>query len=100
MNVVAAAEGLGEQPVLGKVRQQPQLDLRVIGGKQHVAELRNECRADLAAKLSTNGNVLQVWIIRRQPAGRGTDLIERGVQALRALIQQHWKRINVGRFQL
>ncbi len=39
VNVFAGAESLHQQRVAGKVRQQPQLDLRVVGRQQHVSRL-------------------------------------------------------------
>ena len=65
VNVVAASEGLDQQRIVGKVRQQAQLDLRIVGGKQHISRLGDERCTDLAPKLRSNGNVLQVRILRR-----------------------------------
>ena len=58
MNVLPRAIGLDQQLILGEVRQQPQLNLRVVGLQQNVARLGNEGSANLAAQLGANRNVL------------------------------------------
>ena len=63
------------------MRQQAQLDLRIIGGQQHVSRLRNERGANSASEFGANRNILQVRIRRRKPARRGSRLPERGMQA-------------------
>ena len=80
VNVVAAAEGFDQQRVPGEVRQQAQLDLRVIGSHQHMARFSDESCANLAAQFGADGNVLQVGIGRGQAACRRSRLIVRGVQ--------------------
>ena len=82
------------------MRQQPQLDLRVVGGEQHKAGLGHEGRADLAPQLSADRNVLQVRVDRRQPACRRSRHVERCMQPLGARIQQRRQRVHVGRLQL
>ena len=81
VDVFAAAEGVDEQRVLGEVREQAQLDLRVVGGEQHVAGRGDEGGADLAAELGADGDVLQVRVGRREAAGGGAGLVESGVEA-------------------
>ncbi len=76
MNVLAAAVGLHQQLVSGEMRQQPQLDLRIIGREQHVARLGDECGANLAAKFGADGNILQIGIGGRQPPGRRSRLLK------------------------
>jgi hypothetical protein len=51
--------------------QQAQLDLAVVGADQHMAGLGDEGLADLAAFLGADRDVLQVGIVRGQPAGGG-----------------------------
>ena len=70
VNVFARAIGFDQQLVAGEVRQQPQLDLRVVGVEQDVSRLGDEGGANLAAQLGANRNVLQIGIHRREPAGR------------------------------
>ena len=56
------AEGFHQQRIFREMREQAQFNLRVIGREQHVAGFGDECRADLAAQLGADGNVLQIRI--------------------------------------
>ncbi len=69
MNVIAVAERLHQQRIFREMRQQPQLNLRIVRRKQRVSRLSNECGADLAAQLRADGNVLQVrdWSMTAVP---------------------------------
>ena len=68
--------------VAGEVREQPQLDLRVVGRHEQLARReRHERLADLAAELRTHGDVLQVRVRRGQAAGRRDRLVEARVHA-------------------
>ncbi len=91
--------GAHQQRIAAEVRQQPQLDLRVVGRKQLRARRRSKRRANLAPQLRANGNVLQIRIDRRQPARRRGRRLKRGVHA-RFRIGQQRQRIDVIRFQL
>ena len=55
VNVLPGAERFDQHGIFGKMRQDAQLDLRIIGGEQRVARLRNKRRANLAAKLGPHG---------------------------------------------
>ena len=88
MYVVAATVGLDQQRIFGKMRQQAQLDLRVVGGQQHVAGFSDERGANFAAEFGADGNVLQVGIVRREPAGGRAGLIEGGMQTAGRRIQR------------
>ena len=100
VDVVAAAEGVDQQRVVGEMRQQAELDLRIVGGEQHAAGLGDEGGANFAAEFGADGNVLQVRVLRRQPAGGGIRRVEGGVQAARAVVEQQWQRVHVSGFQL
>jgi hypothetical protein len=63
------------------VGQDAQLDLRVVGADELVTGLGDEARADLAAELGADRDVLKVRVGGRQPAGRRRGLVEGGVQA-------------------
>ena len=63
MDVLTATEDLLEHILVCDVRQQPELDLRVVGRHQQVAGLGDEAGADLAAQLGTDRDVLEVWVI-------------------------------------
>ena len=64
VNVVTAPECLDQQFVLREVRQQTQLDLRVVGSQQDVSGFRDEGGANLAAEFGANWNVLEIRIRR------------------------------------
>ena len=81
MDVGPARERVLEVLVARHVGEDPQLDLRVVGGEQDQVRLAgHERAADLAPELGADRDVLEVRIGRRQPAGRGDGLVERRVQ--------------------
>src|SRR5438045_1523418 len=100
MNVLARGKSLQESFVTRKVGDDPQFDLRVVGGKERPAWLRDEGAANLSADLSAHRNVLQVRIGAGETSGRGTGLIERGVQPSRDGIDQLRKCVDIRRLQL
>jgi hypothetical protein len=62
VNVLSGAERLDQHGVLREVRQDAQLDLRIIGGKERVAWAGHEGGANLAAELRAYRNILQVRV--------------------------------------
>jgi hypothetical protein len=58
MNVFPGAVGLDQQLVFREVREQSQLDLRIVGFEQNVSRFGNERSANLAAQFGPNGNIL------------------------------------------
>ena len=100
VNVVAAPERLGERFIVGQVRQDAQLDLRIVGRNQHVPGVRDERAADLASKLGANRDVLQVRVAAAQPAGRRHRLVETRVDATGLRVHELGERVDVGAFQL
>src|SRR6266853_3401674 len=95
MNVIAAAERFCQQWVFREVGQQTQLNLRIVSREQHVTGLRYKRCADLAPKLGTDRNVLQVWIGGREPSSRGAGLVERSMHPLCARVDQYRQRVHV-----
>ena len=81
VDVVAAREGLLQLRDVGDVRQQPQLDLRIVGRHQHVARRRDEGRADLAPRLVAHRYVLQVRLGGGQTTRRRRGELVGGVDA-------------------
>ncbi len=72
MDVLALAECLHQAWFVRDMRQDTQLELRIVGSEQDVAGVSDERMPDLPSNLSTHGNILQVGVARRQsPAGRG-----------------------------
>ena len=58
VDILVVAEGFDHALVLAHVRDDAELDLRVVGGEQHVAIGGHERLADVAAALGTHGDVL------------------------------------------
>ena len=82
VQILPGSERLDESGVLGQVRHDPHLDLAVVGGHQlRIPVTHTERVADTAAGLGADRDVLQVRVGRRQSAGGGDGLVERGVDA-------------------
>ena len=99
MDVLAARERLAQLRLAGDVREDAQLDLRVVGGEQAVPGLRDERGADLAAELGADRDRLQVGARRREAAGRGDGLVDRRVEAP-VVADQRRQRAEVGVHEL
>ncbi len=82
------------------MRQDAQLDLRVIGGEQRPAGLGDERGANLAAQLGAHGDVLQIGVGGAEAAGGRAGLAEARVQAAGGGIDQLGQRVDVGGFEL
>ena len=91
--------GAHQQRVATEMREQAQLDLRVVGGEQLRARCGDECSANLAAKLGADGNVLQIRIDRREAARCRGRCLESSVDARLGIGKQR-QRIDVIRFEL
>ena len=68
VDVLAARERLAQLRLAGDVREDAQLDLRVVGREQLRALLGDERRADLAPEVGADRDRLQVRARRREPA--------------------------------
>ncbi len=99
VNIDVFCIGAHQQRIAAEVRQQAQLDLRVVGGEQLRAGRGGEGGANFAAQLGADGNVLQIRIDRREPAGGRGRGLKRGVHARFGIGQQR-QRVDVIRFQL
>ncbi len=93
-------ERVDQHRVLRHMREQAQLDLRVVRDDQLPAVARNERRPDFAPQLRLDGNVLQVGIGRRQPSGGRAGLVEAGVDAAGDGVHQGRQRVDIGAFEL
>ena len=62
VDVLAIGEGFLERIDPGHMRRQPQFDLRIVGGEQHVAEFGHEGLADLAADRGAHRYILEVGV--------------------------------------
>src|SRR5512132_949712 len=81
------------------MRQEAQLDLGVVGNEQRPPRTRDESAPDVAAELSPDGDVLQIWIARRESAGGGHSLVIRRVEALVSPIDEIGKRVEIRRLE-
>ena len=99
MDVPPRAEALDQPRILGQVGDAPQLDLVVVGDQQLAARCRDERPAELPPDLAAHGDVVEVGLVRRQPAGAGDGLVERGVDPS---VVGHFgqQAVAVGRAQL
>ena len=87
--------------VFGIVGEDAELDLRIVGGEQLPAGFAgDERRADFAAFVGADRNVLQVGVAGAEAAGRGDDLVERGVDAAGIGMDHRRQRVDVGAFEL
>ena len=76
VDVLPLAEGVDERLVLGQVRQQTQLDLRIVRADKHAVLRRDKRFADFPADVGADRDVLQVRVARTEPAGGGDGLVE------------------------
>ena len=81
VDVLAGAKGFDEDRILGEMREDAQLDLRVIGGEQRPARIGDEGGANFAAELAAHGDVLQIGVGRTEAAGGRDGLAQACVQA-------------------
>src|SRR4029078_8870894 len=64
MNVSACIECFDKCRILRQMREQPQLDLRVVSSKQLPSGSRNKSATDSASELSPDRNVLKIRLAR------------------------------------
>ena len=74
MDVLPGAEGFDEHWITAHMRQEAELDLRVVS--QHVPRCSHEGSAHLPPKFGTNGDVLQIGIAAAQAPRLGDGLVK------------------------
>ena len=82
VQILAGVERLDQALILGEVRHDAHLDLRVVGGQQGLEAVPGD--EDVADPLpfgGAHGDVLEVRLGGGQPPGRGSGLLEGGVHA-------------------
>ena len=99
VNVLSATEGLNEDRVAGQMREDAQLDLRIIRRKKLVTRGGDERGANLAAKFRANGNILQIWIGGAEAARRGAGLREARMQAAGDGMDQAGQHVGISGFE-
>ncbi len=99
MHVGTPLERVDQTGVVRQVRQDPQLDLRVVGRHQSRALVGDERASHLATGGGSHGHVLQVGCLARDASGGGVGLLQRGVDATVGTDQ--WRqRVGIGAAQL
>ncbi len=86
--------------IVGDVRGDAQLHLRVVGGDHHVTLLDDEGPAHFAAQLGADGDVLQIGVLRSDASADGAGLVERGVHTPGLGIDQLGQRVEIRAFDL
>ena len=81
VDVAPGGERGDQARVLREVGDAAQLDLVVVGHQQLAARRRHERPPERAPQLGADGDVVQVGLVGRQPAGAGHRLVEGGVDA-------------------
>ncbi len=96
MNVLIVQESPPQRIVAGDVRQNAQLDLGIVGHDQLVVRCGDKGIADGAACLRPDRDILKVRFAGADPPGDRAGLVERGVDAARLRVDQHWQGVEVG----
>ena len=96
MDVLAVMKGLLQGVDTSHVGKNSEFDLGIVGRDQHVALLRDEGFAYLAAFHCAHRDILQVWVRRREPSGRRGRLAVGGVDAACLRIDGRRQGIRVG----
>jgi hypothetical protein len=92
-------EGVEQALVPGQVGHDAQLDLGVVRRHQLVAGFGHEGLADAPPFGAADGDVLQVGVGRRQPAGGGHGLVVGGVDAP-VLVDHQRQLVGIGGLEL
>ena len=94
------ANACDQAGVARDVRQDAQFDLRIVRADQLVAGRGDERAPDLPAQFGADGDVLQIWIRRRDATGDRAGLVVVGVDAAGARQHQRRQRVDVRSLQL
>ena len=81
VHVLTAGKCIAHRRVARQVREQAQLDLRIVRVHEHASGSRDECAPDFAAHLCAHGDVLQVRLAGGDAARRRGGLVKPGVDA-------------------
>ena len=77
VNVGVGLKGFHQAGVFGDMGEQPQFNLRIVGGDQHMAGRGDKGFSDFAPDFGANRDVLQIGVAGRQPPGAGNGLVQR-----------------------
>src|ERR1700691_5825715 len=99
VNVLPATKGFDEYRVAREMRENAQLDLRIIRGKKTASRRGDERGANFTAQLRANGNILQIWSRRAEASGRGAGLTEARVQPAGYGMDQPRQHVGISGFE-
>src|SRR5690606_15339518 len=100
VDVLALAEGIDEALVARVVREDAELDLRIVGRNELGALRGNERLADPDAFGAADRNVLDIRVRAGETPRRGTRLDEGRMDAARRGVDERRKCVDVGALQL
>src|SRR5688572_13023420 len=100
MDVPAGVERVDERRVSREVSKQPELDLRVVSREEEPPLSRNEPSTNVSSEFTTNRNVLEVRVTRRETSGGCDRLVEGRVQPLVVRMDERRERIEICVFEL
>ena len=100
MDVAAALKCRHERRIVREMREQPQLDLGVVGDEEQVTGRRHEGAPDLAAAARAHGDVLEIGIGGGETPGGRAGLIEARVDAAGVRPDVSGEGVHVGGLQL
>src|SRR6185503_12408284 len=100
VDVFALGEGAAQVLVAGEVRHDAQLYLRIVGGHDLRAARGDEAFADAPARRGADRDVLQVGLVRGEPAGHRGGLRVRGVHAPRRRVDALRQLVGVRGLEL
>ena len=100
VDVLAASERLDQRRLLGQMREDPQLDLRIVRRNELPPRFRDERLANPAPELGADRDVHEIRILRAEPPGRRHELVERRVDPSGAGIDQPGQGVGVRALEL
>jgi hypothetical protein len=100
VNITTGLKSFHERGIMREVRKKAELDLRIIRSQELPSFARDKSTPNVTPKLPSNGDVLEVWITRRQSASGCNRLIEGSVQTSRFRIDQAWQGIQISVLEL
>ena len=100
VDVFAVGKCPSQRLVAGEVREDPELDLRIIGGEDLPAGRRDERLPDPFALEGPDRNVLQIRVAAGEASRRGHGLVVRRVNPARPGVNHLREGIHVSRFEL
>src|SRR5437763_16907191 len=100
MDVTAGLECRDESGVTRKLRQETQLDLRMVCRDEQAPGGGNEASSNITSQLTANRNVLKIRVARRKAARCRDGLIEGGMNPISPRIHERRQRVDVRALEL